>query len=211
MNEIKDGDILIELNLDPYSFGDGNEPEEINRLVEIEFQRVFDMVLVCIKKGFIAHVIIQGCGWDEFLIVKSYAKDGGYLIPDDMDLHYNIDVNDRLDEQKDRVFEKVFKYRSGVYVSQYNTGKENHTDFLNRDDTNKEMKELKLHNALTHYLSGDGKCDFDNRLWIENDTLFFENYMDIMEIGYLVKDYKQRNNGKQLKIVFQEQDSKELK
>ncbi|EPY5495461.1 hypothetical protein ACXD0S_003528 [Proteus mirabilis] len=59
------------LDLDPFAYGDN--PEEANKLMELD-------------------------------------------LPDDIDLHYLVNGNVLSKEDEDKIIEKVFKYRGGVYV-----------------------------------------------------------------------------------------------
>lgn len=70
----------------------------------------------------------------------------------------------------------------------------------------KETRELMLVEIVNHYLKENEHCQFDNSVWIKNGLLLVENYMEIMEIGYLIKDYEKKNNRKPLQIIFLEHD-----
>lgn len=77
-------------------------------------------------------------------------------------------------------------------------------DILIKNEYGKEERELMLVEIVNHYLKENEHCQFDNSVWIKNGLLIVENYMEIMEIGYLVKDYKEKNNGKPLHVIFSE-------
>ncbi|MTC25125.1 hypothetical protein GKR69_00055 [Providencia alcalifaciens] len=56
-------------------------------------------------------------GVNKQLSIHSYCKKRqDFYLPDDTDLHYLINKNVLSKEDEDKILEKVFKYRSGVYV-----------------------------------------------------------------------------------------------
>lgn len=103
------------LDLDPFAYGDN--PEEANKLMELEFQRLFDFISKQLKEERLIHISQENIGVNKQLSIHSYCKKRqDFYLPDDTDLHYLINENVLSKEDEDEILEKVFKYRSGVYV-----------------------------------------------------------------------------------------------
>ncbi|MDR5614635.1 hypothetical protein [Arsenophonus sp.] len=106
---------MMYLDLSPFTYGDN--PDEINRLMELEFQRMFDFIWEQLNKKKIAHVSQENMGMSEYLVINLYDKKSQFHhLSDDTDLHYPINGEELLEEHKERILEKVFKYRGGVYI-----------------------------------------------------------------------------------------------
>lgn len=103
------------LDLDPFAYGDN--PEEANKLMELEFQRLFDFISKQLKEERLIHISQENIGVNKQLSIHSYCKKRqDFYLTDDTDLHYLINKNVLSKEDEDKILEKVFKYRSGVYV-----------------------------------------------------------------------------------------------
>ncbi|WP_162817267.1 hypothetical protein [Morganella morganii] len=76
-------------------------------------------------------------------------------------------------------------------------------DILTEDALGKEMREIKLAEMLQIYLSNNESDDLDDSMWIKDDVLVIENYMGILEIGFLIKNHERINKGKTLQVVFE--------
>ncbi|MEX9225572.1 hypothetical protein AB7Z61_20120 [Providencia rettgeri] len=105
------------LDLDPFSYGDN--PEEANKLMELELRKLFDFISKQLKKERLIHILQENIGMNEQLSIHTYCKKRQkFHLSDDVDLHYLVNGNVLSKEDEDKILEKAFKYRSGVYISQ---------------------------------------------------------------------------------------------
>lgn len=103
------------LDLDPFAYGDN--PEEANKLMELEFRELFDFISKQLKEERLIHILQENIGMNEQLSIHAYCKKRqNFHFPDDADLHYLVNTNVLSKEDENKILEKVFKYRSGVYV-----------------------------------------------------------------------------------------------